>query len=220
MFNVAVIKYKNSFAYVQQQIDRLLRKYRRYARAYVNDIVIFFKTVEKHATHLRVVFEMFQINNIFIKLIKTFFDYFSIALFEQKINFFDLLTSTDKLKIIAKIQFLKIFRFLKTYFDFIEYFREYVFFYVDVFKSLQVKKIELFKSTLIVDNVRKFYASRIRLNNSTLLKKKVFKIFQFLFFELNYFIHYNSSRQLFVDLNFNKKFEINAFVYHVKIDAK
>ena len=80
-------------------------------------------------------------------------------------NFFDLSTSADKLKVIVKIQFSKILRFLKTYFELIEYLREYVLFYVDVIKSLQVKKIELFKSVLIVDNARKFYASRIRLNN-------------------------------------------------------
>ena len=103
------MKYKNNFVYVQRQIDRLLRKYRCYARVYVNDIIIFFKTIEKHAIHLRVIFEMFQVNNIFIKFIKTFFDYFSVALFERKMNFFDLSTSIDKLKIIVKIQFSKNF---------------------------------------------------------------------------------------------------------------
>ena len=135
-------------------------------------------------------------------------------------NSFDLSTSTNKLKIIVKIQFPKTLRFLKIYFEFIEYLREYMLFYVDVFKSLQVKKIELLKSTFIVNNARKFYANRTRLNNSTFLKKKAFKIFQSLFFESNYLIHHDFSRQLFVDLNFNKKFEINVFVYHVKIDAK
>ena len=83
---------------------------------------------------MRVVFKMFQINNIFIKFIKTFFDYFSIVLFEQKMNFFDLSTNINKLKIIVKTQFSKFFQFLKIYFEFIEYFREYVFFYVDIFK--------------------------------------------------------------------------------------
>ena len=105
-----------------------MRKYCCYARVYVNDIVIFFKTIEKHAIYLRVIFKMFQINNIFIKFIKILFDYFLIALFKQKINFFNLSTSINKFKIIVKIQFSKIFRFLKIYFDFIEYFREYVFF--------------------------------------------------------------------------------------------
>ena len=152
----------------------MLRKYKRFVKTYVNNIVIFFKTIEKHTTYLRVVFKMFQINNIFIKFIKTFFDYFSIVFFEQKMNFFDLSTNTDKFKIIVKIQFLKNFRFLKIYFEFIEYFREYVFFYVDVIKLFQVKKIELFKSIFIVNNVRKFYANRIRLNNS-IFKKKNFQ---------------------------------------------
>ena len=96
-------------------------------------------------------------------------------------NFFDLSTSIDKLKIIVKIQFSKNFRFLKIYFEFIEYFREYVFFYVDVFKSFQIKKIEFFKSIFIVDNVRKFYTNRIRLKNSTSLKNFFLKFSIFVF---------------------------------------
>ena len=46
-FNVAVMKYKNSSTYVQRQIDRLLRKQRKYARIDVNDIVIFFNIKKK-----------------------------------------------------------------------------------------------------------------------------------------------------------------------------
>ena len=121
------MKYKNNLIYVQKQIDRLLRKYRRYARVYMNNIVIFFKTIEKHTAYLRVVFKMLQNNNISIKFIKTFLNYFCVTLLDQKVNFLDLLINIEKLKTIVKIQFLKFFRFLKIYFDFIEYFREYVF---------------------------------------------------------------------------------------------
>ncbi len=45
-FNVAVMGYKNSPAYVQRQIDRLLRAFRQFARAYVDDIVIFSRTAD------------------------------------------------------------------------------------------------------------------------------------------------------------------------------
>ena len=41
LFNVVVMKYKNSFVYVQRQIDRLLRVYRKFVKTYVDDIVIF-----------------------------------------------------------------------------------------------------------------------------------------------------------------------------------
>ena len=205
------MKYKNNFVYVQKQINRLLRKYKRYVKTYVNDIIIFSKIVEKHVIYLKAIFEMLLNNNISIKFNKTFLNYFFVTLFEQKFDFLNLFTSVDKLKVIVKIQFSKNFRFLKIYFDFIEYFREYVFFYVDVFKSFQIKKIKFFKSIFIVDNVRKFYTSRIRLNNSILLKKFFFKNFQFLFFESNYFIYYNFLHQLFIDLNFNKKIRNKRF---------
>ena len=40
-FNVVVMKYKNSLVYVQRQIDRLFRAYRKFVKTYVDDIVIF-----------------------------------------------------------------------------------------------------------------------------------------------------------------------------------
>ena len=132
-------------------------------------------------------------------------------------NFFDFSISVEKLKIIIKIQFLKIFRLLKIYLNFIDYFWNYVLFYVEIFKTLQVKKIELLKFFLIFNNARKVYFNRIKINNFTLLKFKFFCVLQLLFFDLLYFIHYNSTRQLFVNLNANKKFNIETIVYYVKL---
>ena len=193
-FNVIVMKYKNFSTYVQKQIDRLLKRFRRFARIYVDDIIIFFKTFEKHKQHLRFVFVMFQINNIFIKLNKIFLKYFFVALLNQKVNFFDLFINVEKLKIIVKIRFLKILRFLKHYFDFIDYFKEYVSFYADVFKAFQIKKTKLLKFFSIFDNARKIFFSRIKINNSTSLKLKFFRTLQSLFFESSYLIHHDRHR--------------------------
>ena len=52
-FNVAVMGYKNSPAYVQRQIDRILRCFRSFTRAYVDDVVIFSRSLEEHLNHLR-----------------------------------------------------------------------------------------------------------------------------------------------------------------------
>ena len=57
-FNVTVMNYKNSSAYVQKQIDRILKHHKNFAKTYVNDIVIFFKLLTKHAAHLRQVFDV------------------------------------------------------------------------------------------------------------------------------------------------------------------
>ena len=215
-FNVIVMNYKNSSTYVQRQIDRLLRKFRRFARTYVDDIVIYFRIVEKHAQHLRSVFDMLRQNNISIKSSKTFLDYSSVRLLDQKIDSFELSISEKKLRAIAKFSFSKILRQLEIYLGLIDWLRDYVSFYVDVFKTLQKRKTELLKSFLKTDNARKTYSSRTRLENASSLKIEFFRILQFLLFKLSYLVHHDSKRQTFVDLDVSKKFELDVMIYHVK----
>ena len=114
------MKYKNSSTYVQRQIDRLLREQRKYARTYVNDIVIFFNIKKKHEVHLRFVFAILKTNNIFIKFTKTFLNYFNVFLLKQKIDFLNLIIIEKKLRAIVKLRFLKIFHQLKTYLKLID----------------------------------------------------------------------------------------------------
>ena len=114
------MRYKNSSTYVQRQINRLLRVYRRFARIYIDNIVIFFRTLKKHIVHLRAVFKKLVAFNIFIKFSKIFIDYFSIQLLKQKIDFFEFFISEKKLQTIAKLQFSRIFRQLKIYLSFID----------------------------------------------------------------------------------------------------
>ena len=55
-FKVAVMGYKGSPAYVQRQTDNLLRDYRHFVRVYIDDFVIFSKTLEEHLEHLEKLF--------------------------------------------------------------------------------------------------------------------------------------------------------------------
>ena len=47
-FNVPLMGYCNSPAYVQRQTDKLLREFKEFAKGYVDDIVIFSKTLQEH----------------------------------------------------------------------------------------------------------------------------------------------------------------------------
>ena len=78
----------------------------------------------------------------------------------------------------------------------------------------------MLKFFLVFDNARKTFFNRIKINNSTSLKLKFFRTLQSLFFESSYLIHHDRHRQLFVDLNVNKKFDFDAMIYHVKFFAK
>ena len=106
-FNVIVMKYRNFSFYVQRQINRILRSY-RFAKTYMNDIVIFFKTLQKHLNHLRQIFDVLSVNNISMNSNKAYIEYSSVNLLKQHVNFFELVTKNQKLKIIAKFTFLVI----------------------------------------------------------------------------------------------------------------
>lgn len=57
-FQVAVMGYKNSPPYAQRQIDNILRPFRTFARAYVDDIVVFSRTLQDHEEHLRRILQL------------------------------------------------------------------------------------------------------------------------------------------------------------------
>ena len=177
-FNVAIMNFKNSSVYVQRQIDRLFRKHRKYARVYVNDIIVFFRIQKKHEIHLRSVFEILKQNNIFIKSIKIFIDYSFVFLFDQKIDFLRLITIDEKLKVIVRLRFSRNLRQLKSYLNLIDWMRDYVFFYVDINKSSQKRKTEMFRHDSSSDNARRIYVFMTRLKKSFQLKLIFFDALQ------------------------------------------
>ena len=129
-FNVIVMKFKNSSTYVQRKIDVILRMYRKFAKIYVDDIVIFNRILKKHIAHLHVVFQLLNFYDINFSLKKSFLDYFIVTLLNQKIDAFDFTTTIDKLKTIFKLNFSYTLKKLKTYLKFIDWLRDFVIFYV------------------------------------------------------------------------------------------
>ena len=215
-FNVTIMNYKNSSIYVQRQINRLLRTFREFARAYVDDIVIFSHIKKEHKFHLRRVFIVLIENNIFIKVVKVFFDYSSISLLNQKVDSFDLITFEKKLKTISKFRFSRTLRQLEIYLSLIDWMRNYVSYYVDIFKSLQNRKIELLRHDSTIDSVRRFYSIKIRLKDSIELEITFFEILQIMLSKSFYLTHVDIKRSLFIDLDVNKKFDFEIMLYYVK----
>ena len=218
-FNVAVMSYKNSSTYVQRQIDRFFRFYRVFAKVYVNDIVIHFSILQKHFAHLTKIFDMLRANNISIKFEKIFIDYFTVHLFDQKVDSFELVTVEKKLKAISRLFFFITLQLLETYLEFTSWLRDYVSWYVEIFKSLQQLKTELFHGESVIGNVRKIYSRNIKIKNFTFEKIVFFQILQSLLIKLFYFVHSNLVRKLFVNFDFNKKFGLVDMIYHVKNSA-
>ena len=60
--------------------------------------------------------------------------------------------------------------------------RDYVFFYVDINKSLQKRKTKMFRYNSLIDNIRRTYVFKIRLKKIFQLKIVFFEALQSLFF--------------------------------------
>ena len=219
-FNVVVMNYKNSFVYVQRQIDRLFRSFRAFVKTYVDDIVVHSNILQKHLTHLKQIFDMFRVNNIFIKSKKTFIDYSTVHLLDQKVDFLELVIAEEKFKIISRLFFFITLQLLKTYLDLTNWLRDYVSWYAKVFKSLQKLKIELLHDESVVDNARKVYSRNTRIKNFIIEELAFFQTLQFLLVKLFYLVHSNSRRKLYVDFDSSKKFELTDMMYHVKNSVK
>ena len=165
-FNVVVMSFKESSTYVQKQIDVILRNYKNYNKTFIDDIVIYSKILNDHIKHLKSIFELLQFLNIFLSSIKSFLKYSSVQLLEQKVNAFELTTTTAKIKVIVKLNFLKILKNFEIYFDFIEWLRHYVLYFAQKFNAFQIRKTNLFKLTSSnKESFRKTYASRIDIHN-------------------------------------------------------
>ena len=160
-FNVIVMNFKNSSFYVQRKINSLLRAFRIFARAYINDIVMFNHTLKKHLIHLNQIFQFFEFYDINLSSKKFFLDYFTIALLSQKINAFELIIVVDKLIVIVKLNFFYTFKNLEIYLDLIDWLRDFVFWYAQKTESFQRRKIILLKLiSFNKDVTRKMYSKK------------------------------------------------------------
>ena len=135
--------YRNSPAYVQRMIDRILRPFRHFCRAYVNDIVIFSTSLEEHVKHLTMVFQALSEINIHLTPNKAFLGYPSVHLLGQYIDALGLVTAGDKLAAIRNLEFPRTLATLERYLRMTGYLKQYVPYYLAIIKPLQERKTML-----------------------------------------------------------------------------
>ena len=130
------MSFRNSPVYVQRIIDRILRPYREFCRAYIDDIVIFSTSLNKYIRYLNLIFKALDSINIHLSPRKSFLDYLSIYLLSQKMNALELAIIEEKLAIISQLSFSRSLTQLKRYLSITKYLRQYISNYVVVIKFL------------------------------------------------------------------------------------
>lgn len=218
-FNVPVMGYRNSPAYVQRMIDRILRPFRHFCRAYVDDIVIFSTSLEEHIRHLTLVFEALAEMNIHLAPNKAYLGYPSVQLLGQHVDALGLATSEDKLAAIRNLEFPRTLSALERYLGMTGYLKQYVPHYSAIVKPLQERKTLLNKGLVsTTGSARKSAAGRAYLQEPTPKELNAYHQLQGIFASPTMLHHHDPSRQLYVDLDASKEFGFGAHIYHTKID--
>src|SRR5438046_6729377 len=78
--SIAFMNYQESSLYVQYMMNMIFRFHKFFICCYINDIIIFLKTLKNHLKHLNIVFNLFDKMRITFKEVKTHLNYSSIIL--------------------------------------------------------------------------------------------------------------------------------------------
>ena len=211
------MSFKNTSSYVQRKIDNILRIFKNFCRTYINDIVIFNKTLKKHVKHLHLIFKLFTNLNINLSSTKFFLDYLTIQFLKLKIDVFDLSTSKEKLKTIFDFKFSKIFQDLKTYLKFTKWLRNYIFFFAQKSEFLQARKIALFRLSFNnKDRLRKTFAHDTIVDNATQAELNVYEQIQESFSRNSFLFHFDHIKSLYINIDASKRWKFDVMIYHDK----
>lgn len=128
-FQVPIMSYINSVAYVQREIDNILQSVRDWARAYVDDIICGAKSLMNLLVKLCTLFEIFVTYNISIQPTKLFLNYPDVGLLGQRVDSLGLTTAKDKLQAIKLLTYPDTLGALEYYLGLTGYLRFYIHFY-------------------------------------------------------------------------------------------
>ena len=207
------MRFQNSSFYIQQIIDQILQPHHKYVKVYIDNIVIFSKSLLEHVDHLNTILFTFERLDIVLKSTKFFLSYSSVQLLEQKIDTLDLTISVNKLQAISELNFSKFLKDLEIYLNMINYLQQYILYYTQVFTSFQSCKIMLLKNVSSSGWARKIESSKANLLMSTSAELESFHQLQTLFARLTMLTHYNHIRSMFIDLDVSQQ-RIGTMIYH------
>ena len=211
---VPIMGYINLVAYVQQEIDNILRGIRAWIRAYIDDIVCSAKLLPDLLDKLQILFEIFLHYNISIKPTKSFLNYPDVRLLGQRVNSLGLTTSDEKLNAIRLLTYSDTLRALEYYLGLTRYLQSYIHFYAQLAAPLQELKTLLLRNAPVAGQQCKAYALKTKLRLPTPQELTSFQSIQEALSQSLTLVHHNPGKILWIDLDAAKEFEFRAIVFH------
>jgi len=191
--------FKNAPAYAQRQIDKILREAgcKDFAKAYIDDIVIFSKTSGEHLQHLQQVFNTMRERRLTLAGTKTYLGFPSIALLGQHVDGLGLATAEDKIAAISSLVFPTSLRELEVYLGMTGWLRHFIPYYAQLAEPLQIQKTTSLKGAPSAGHARKHFASTSHIEPTAELLD-AFNAMQKEFANQRILVHYQKHRPLYL----------------------
>ncbi|KAL2017179.1 hypothetical protein VTK56DRAFT_2499 [Thermocarpiscus australiensis] len=135
--------YRNSPAYVQRFMDRLLHKHSHYCSAFIHDIVIFSDNAEDHIKHLRTIFALFRSKNIAISPKKSYIGYPNVELLGFRVDGLGLITTEHRVQAFKDLAFPDSLKALEQYLGAAGFLRHLIPYYAKLSEPLNTRKTQL-----------------------------------------------------------------------------
>ena len=136
-YAIMFFEFINASVMFQTLINKILRELINYiCMIYLNDILIYFKTCEKHWECVRKMLERLRQFKLYAKLSKCFFMTQMIEFLEYIINNHDILINSHRMKVIQTWFEFKILRELQIFLEFTNFYKRFVRFYVKITRAL------------------------------------------------------------------------------------
>ena len=141
-YTVMSFEFVNASTTFQTLINKVLRELINHICViYLNDILIYFKTREKHWECVRKVLERLRQFKLYKKLLKCFFMTQMIEFLEYIINNHDVFMNSRRVKVIQTWFESRTLRELQIFLEFANFYKRFVRFYIKIIRALT----ELFK---------------------------------------------------------------------------
>nr|OMP83046.1 Retrovirus-related Pol polyprotein from transposon gypsy [Diplodia seriata] len=217
-FNVAVMGFINSVAYVQRQLDWILRECREFARAYIDDLTIHDRTLEDHLDHLEKVFQKMDEFGITLNPKKSFVGYPCATLLGQRVNAFGLQSTEERAKALVDMPFPETLKDLEHWIGATGWLQSRIPYYAEIVKPLTDHKTALLKSSPVKGSARKAYTRRMKVVPME-DRQAAYEAIREHLRNPPWLIHHDPERRLYVDVDASKR-GFGALLYHVKGDPE
>ncbi|KAH4258570.1 hypothetical protein HBI04_146040 [Parastagonospora nodorum] len=216
--HVAIMGYVNSIQHVQRQMEAIMRDL-PFVRVYVDDFIIFSKSLAEHKDHLRTVFARLDELRFSLNPNKCYIGYPSATILGQKVDAFGLATTDERMAAILDFKFPTNANLLETYIGAVGYLRDKVPYFAQLSAPLQELKTELLRSAPPGKRERRRFGEKIQIHEDEQLMT-AFQAIQSCLAKNTKLYHHDPARPLYIDIDASKVWGFGAFVYHVKDDPE